>query len=65
MSTSPASQVLYTIPQAAAALAISRSRVYELLAHGDLTAIHIGRSARVSARAIDTYVARLESGIAI
>ena len=47
---------LLTIPEAAAALRISRSSVYQLIRDKHLEIIKIGRSTRVPAFAIDGVV---------
>lgn len=49
--------VLLTITEAAAALAIGRTTVYELIGTGELDVVHIGRSSRVPADAIHEFVA--------
>jgi excisionase family DNA binding protein len=49
---------LTTIADVAAALGVGRSTVYELIARGDLEVVHIGRAARVPARAVDDLVRR-------
>lgn len=51
---------LLRIPEAATALALSRSRVYELVASGDIPVVRIGRSVRVPATALAAYVTRLQ-----
>jgi excisionase family DNA binding protein len=50
--------VLLTVAQAAQALAIGRTTLYELIRGGELEVIRIGRSTRVPVDAIDTYVDR-------
>jgi excisionase family DNA binding protein len=42
-------------------LALSKSAVYELMASGQLKSVRIGRSRRVSERAIDDFIASLSS----
>ena len=49
--------VLLTITEAATALAIGRTTVYELIGSGELDVVHIGRSSRVPADAIREFVA--------
>lgn len=49
--------VLLTITEAAAALSIGRTTVYELIAAGDIEVVHIGRSARVPVASISEFVA--------
>lgn len=48
--------LLYRIPEAAAALAMSRTVVYELIGRGELQVVHIGASARVTAASIRAFV---------
>ena len=49
--------VLLTITDAAVALAIGRTTVYQLIGAGELDVVHIGRSSRVPADAIHEFVA--------
>ncbi len=49
-------RLLLTIPQAAEALAVGRSTVYELIAGGALEVVHIGRCARVPVDAVHAFV---------
>ena len=53
------SKLLLTVPEAAAALAISRSKLYELLAAGLVRSVRIDGSRRVPVDALETYVAGL------
>jgi excisionase family DNA binding protein len=53
--------LLLTIPQAAAVLAVGRTTVYELIAAGDIEAVHIGRSVRVPVDALRSFVDRRTS----
>ncbi len=47
-------------PEAAAAqLGIGRSKLFELIAAGEIETVQIGRSRRVPADALEDYVARL------
>jgi len=50
---------LLTVDEAAAALSLSRTAVYELMRTGDLGSVQIGVRRRVPVTAIDAYVARL------
>jgi excisionase family DNA binding protein len=45
-------QLLYPIPDAAKALGLGRSKIYELLAEGQLESISIGRRRLVKAESI-------------
>jgi len=51
-----ASQLLLTPEQVAQALAIGRTRVYELMASGALPSVRLGRSRRVARHALCRYV---------
>jgi excisionase family DNA binding protein len=50
--------LLMTIGDAALALGLGRSTVYELIGRGELEVVHIGRSARVPREALRRFVAR-------
>ena len=52
-------RLLLTVPEAAEALAISRSKLYELLAAGLVQSVRIDGSRRVPIEALETYVAQL------
>ena len=53
-------KLLLTIPEASAALGVSRTTMYELLgARLGLEVVHIGRSARVTASSLRRYVETL------
>jgi excisionase family DNA binding protein len=52
-------RLLLTVPKAARALAISRSKVYELLAAGVLASVRIDGSRRIPVSALDSYVSAL------
>jgi excisionase family DNA binding protein len=52
-------RLLLTVPEAAEALAISRSKLYELLASGLVRSVRIDGSRRVPIEALETYVATL------
>jgi excisionase family DNA binding protein len=63
--TSPAAPampvtLLLTPEEAAYALRVGRSKVYELIRSGALRSVKIGGSRRVSATALAEYVAQLE-----
>lgn len=51
--------LLYKPEAAAAALGIGRSKVFELIAAGQIETVQIGRSRRVPAQALVAYVDRL------
>jgi excisionase family DNA binding protein len=52
-------RLLLTVPEAAEALAISRSKLYELIAAGLVRSVRIDGSRRVPVEALETYVATL------
>ena len=52
--------LLLTPEQAAHALGIGRTRLYQLLATGQLASVKLGGSRRISRRALQTYVDGLE-----
>ena len=52
-------RLLLTVPEAAEALAISRSMLYELIAAGLIRSVRIDGSRRVPVEALQTYVAQL------
>jgi excisionase family DNA binding protein len=52
-------RLLLTVPEAAEALAISRSKLYELFAAGLVRSVRIDGSRRVPIEALETYVSRL------
>lgn len=51
--------VLYRVDEAAEALRISRSVIYELIRSGQLRTVKVGRRRLVPVRALDDYVASL------
>ncbi|HEV2640234.1 MAG TPA: helix-turn-helix domain-containing protein [Actinocrinis sp.] len=53
--------LLYTLPEAAAALRISRTKLYELLDSQEIESIHIGRSRKIPAEALWMYVEQLRA----
>ena len=54
-------QLLLTPKEAASALGIGRSKLYELLQAGELESVHIGTCRRVTADTLVSYVERLRS----
>ena len=54
--------VLLSIAEAASALRIGRSKLYELIADGEVEVVHIGRSCRVPMEAVRAFVDRLRRG---
>jgi excisionase family DNA binding protein len=57
----PGAKLLLTAEAAAEELSISRGRVYELIASGRLNSVKIGKSRRISRRALEAFVADLEA----
>jgi excisionase family DNA binding protein len=53
--------LLMTIADAAQALGMGRSTVYELIGRGQLEVVHVGRSARVPTEALHALVERLRA----
>lgn len=53
--------LLYTIPEAATALRISRTKLYELLDSGDVESVYIGRSRKIPAEALRIYIDSLRA----
>jgi len=47
---------LLTVVEAARELGISRSKLYELLAEGELPSVRIGRTRRIAVTALDEFV---------
>jgi excisionase family DNA binding protein len=54
--------LLLSIQEAGRALGIRRSKMYELIAAGELETVHIGRAVRVPVDAIQDFVRRLRAG---
>jgi excisionase family DNA binding protein len=51
---------LYTVPQTAELLGLSKTTVYELIRSGELLAVHPTTSARISNSSITAFVRTLE-----
>jgi excisionase family DNA binding protein len=56
-------KLLLTPEEAAQALGIGRSHVYELLRRGQLKSVRIGACRRVPAAALDEFVASLQEAL--
>ena len=57
-------RLLYTVPEAARMLAISRSKAYELMYAGRLRSVKIGGARRVPLTAIYEYIQWLQGDMA-
>ncbi|HEX2041538.1 MAG TPA: helix-turn-helix domain-containing protein [Acidimicrobiales bacterium] len=65
MSASPENQeaaVLYSVEDVIARTSLGRSKVYELLASGELGSVKVGRRRLIPARSLDEFVERLRAG---
>lgn len=49
-------RLLLRIPEAAETLGIGRTKIYEMIARGELPTIRIGRAVRISANALQKWV---------
>lgn len=56
-------KMLMKVAEAADQLSLSRSKVYELIAAGDIAVIKVGKSARIEAQELERFVARLREGV--
>jgi excisionase family DNA binding protein len=52
-------KLLLTVPEAAAALGISRSKLYQLIATGTVRSVRIDGSRRVPVESLTTYIHQL------
>jgi excisionase family DNA binding protein len=52
-------KLLLTVPEAAAALGISRSKLYQLIAAGAVRSVRIDGSRRVPVESLTTYIHQL------
>ena len=48
--------ILLKVEEAARLLSIGRSKLYELLAAGEIPAVHIGRAVRINREALEAWV---------
>jgi excisionase family DNA binding protein len=49
-------RLLLRIPEVAETLGIGRSKIYELIATGELPTIHVGRAVRISVSTLQKWV---------
>jgi len=54
--------LLFKVEDAAAALALSRAKTFELIARGEIETVKIGRSRRVTRRALEQFIERAAEG---
>lgn len=59
--TTKGEQLLFRPDEAAQRLGIGRTKVYELMASGELRSVKIGAARRVSATALADFVAALDA----
>ena len=52
----PTQRLLLRVPEVAKALGLGRTKVYELIAAGELPVIRLGRAVRVSVRTLQKWV---------
>ncbi|TVR25379.1 MAG: DNA-binding protein [Nitriliruptor sp.] len=57
-----ATKLLYRINEASEVSSISRSRLYELMASGELESVKLGSTRLIPHAALEAFVARLRSG---
>lgn len=61
METAAPAKLLLSAEEAARALGIGRTRMYELLRTGEVSSVKLGRSRRVRPEDLEEYVERLVS----
>ena len=54
-------QALLRIVDCEQRLGLGRTKIYELIALGDLRAVHIGRAVRIPASEVERFVAKLQA----
>ena len=52
--------IVYTVPEVAAILKVGKSSLYRRIAAKELPVIHVGGAVRVTAKALNDYIAGLE-----
>lgn len=55
---------LIRVEEAAERLSLGRTTVYQLIARGDLKAVHVGRAVRLLASDVAAYAERLAQAVA-
>jgi excisionase family DNA binding protein len=56
-------QLLYSVSQVAGVLSLSESRIWELLASGELRGVKIKRSRRITRAELERYVSSLSAEV--
>lgn len=56
------SKLAYKVEEAAGLLSLSRAHVYRLMDLAEIGSVTIGRSRRITARQLEEFLRRLESG---
>jgi excisionase family DNA binding protein len=54
-------KLLYDVDEASAVIGVKRTKLYQLLAAGEIESVSIGRSRRVPVEALQDYVERLRA----
>ena len=62
MSSDEIPPILFTTEEVARLLGIGKCRVYDLIRQREIASVKVGASRRISARALNDYVSRLELG---
>lgn len=57
MHTSGEKRLLLKVPEAANLLGLGRTKLYELIARGDIPVVRIDRSVRISVETLEKWVA--------
>lgn len=55
-------ETIYTIPEVAKYLKLSRSKVYALVQRGEIPHVRIGRNVRIQEQALQTWLAKNSTG---
>lgn len=55
-------RLLYSVSEAAGMLGLGTTKIWELIARGDLKGVKIDGARRISRKAIERYIASLEGG---
>jgi excisionase family DNA binding protein len=55
-------RLLYSVPEAAELIDIRRTKMFELIAEGEIESVKVGNSRKIPADALTAYVKRLRAG---